>query len=127
MPRGGAFGSGEHGSTRAALACDVDPAAVRTAKELLPEGSQAFVGGAEACRAGVADAVVANFNGAELLQAMPGLVRAWNRRGVLVLSGMRSGEERERVLAAAVAELGAGPAPRGHACGGYEALGWLGG
>jgi ribosomal protein L11 methyltransferase len=127
VPRGDAFGSGEHGSTRAALrvlhalwtgaersfadvgtgsgilalygrargvprllACDVDAAAVAAARELLP-GATVVAGGAEQLPA-QADVVVANLSGTELRDALPAILRAWNRHAALVLSGMRADE-----------------------------------
>ncbi len=125
VPRGGAFGSGEHASTRAALrclhaiwdapasfadvgtgsgilalyahvrgcgrieACDIDPASVQAARELLPT-ARVHLGGA-ATLAGV-DGMVANMTGSELTAAMPEMLARWSGRRALVLSGMRAGE-----------------------------------
>jgi ribosomal protein L11 methyltransferase len=125
VPRGGAFGSGEHGSTQAALrclhalwdgppsfadigtgsgilalyasvrgcgrihACDVDPACVAAARELLP-AADVQLGGAELMP--VVDGLVANMTAAELSASMTHLLRAWSGRHVLVLSGMRAHE-----------------------------------
>ena len=156
VPRGDAFGSGEHGSTRAALrvmhalwtghersladigtgsgilalygrargvarilACDVDQAAVEAARLLLP-GAEVVVGGAERLP-GAADFVVANLSGAELHDALPAILRAWNRRAALVLSGMRDGED-----AALLPRVGLAPAHR-EAVDGYRALGFVAG
>ena len=127
VPRADAFGSGEHGSTRAALlnlhahwdqrarsfadvgtgsgilaaygvargcptisGCDIDPIAVQRALELLP-CSCMVVGGAEALPA-AADSVVANMTGSELASSLEAILAKWNRRGILVLSGMRAHE-----------------------------------
>ena len=131
VPRGGAFGSGEHASTRLALtllhrhwpvesgglrfadvgcgsgilalyacrrgcatvqACDVDPAAVRAATELLE---------LEVCHGGpsrleAADLVVANLDDGELERALPELVALWSGRSGLLLSGAR-GEFADRL------------------------------
>jgi len=125
VPRGAAFGSGEHASTQAALlamhrtwsspasladvgtgsgilalyarvrgtariaACDVDPAAVAAARELLPFADVAH-GGPE--RLAAADMVVANMTAAELRAALPALLAIWAARGPLVLAGMRATE-----------------------------------
>ncbi len=125
VPRGGAFGSGEHASTQAALrclhamwdtppsfgdvgtgsgilalyahvrgcprlvACDVDPAAVAAARELLPL-ADLRLGGAETMPA--VAGMVANMTGDELRQAMPAMLRAWRRTHALVLSGLRAHE-----------------------------------
>jgi hypothetical protein len=129
VPRGMAFGSGEHASTRAALlamddlwtgkersfadvgtgsgilalyarargvprilACDLDEAAVRAARELVP-GACVVLGGPDALAERV-DFVAANLNARELIAAMPGLLRLWNHAAALVLSGIRD-DERE--------------------------------
>ncbi len=133
VPRGGAFGSGEHGSTQAALrclhalwdappsfgdagtgsgilalyasvrgcasidACDIDPACVRAARELLP-GSRVHLGGADTLP--VVDGLVANMTAAELRACLPQLLRAWSRRHLLVLGGLRANEVDE--LAASI-------------------------
>ena len=125
VPRGGAFGSGEHGSTQAALrclhalwdapatfadigtgsgilalyaevrgcrriqACDIDPASVQAAQELLPTAA-VHLGGPELCRP--ADGVVANMTGTELRAAMPAILRCWTGARALVLSGLRAAE-----------------------------------
>lgn len=125
VPRGGAFGSGEHGSTRAALrclhalwddppsfadvgtgsgilaayaavrgcgrihACDVDPAAVQAANELLPAAA-VTLGGPESLPP--CDGLVANMTAAELRGALPAIRRAWTGRHLLVLGGLRAGE-----------------------------------
>lgn len=128
VPRGIAFGTGEHGSTQAALrvlrrmwtdevdsvadvgtgsgilallalqlgcprilACDVDPDAVRTARELVPPAA-VVLGGPDALPH-ACDAVVANMRGGEIEGCIDGLLRSWNRRGPLVLSGLRAAEE----------------------------------
>lgn len=125
VPRGSAFGSGEHASTRAALrclhalwqpvasfadigtgsgilalyavqrgtavvmACDVDPSAVRAARELLPHATVVEGGPA---RLAPADGVVANLNVAELTQALDEILACWTGRGLLVISGLRRDE-----------------------------------
>lgn len=125
VPRGGAFGSGEHASTQAALrclhalwdapsslgdvgtgsgilalyavvrgcpavaACDVDPAAVAAARELLP-GADVRLGGAEVLPP--VDCVIANMTGDELRQALPAMLRIWTRRSAWVISGLRAHE-----------------------------------
>jgi ribosomal protein L11 methyltransferase len=125
LPRGGAFGSGEHGSTQAALrclhavwdappsfadigcgsgilalyahvrgcaridACDIDPASVQAASELLPNAA-VHLGGPERCRR--ADGVVANMTGSELRAAMPAILGCWTGGRALVLSGLRATE-----------------------------------
>lgn len=125
VPRGGAFGSGEHASTRAALrclhamwdapptfgdvgtgsgilalyahergcrvieACDIDPASVQAAQELLP-AARVHLGGA-AAMAQVAG-LVANMTAAELAAAMPELLATWRGTHALVLSGLRAHE-----------------------------------
>jgi SAM-dependent methyltransferase len=130
VPRAMAFGSGEHGSTQAALcmmerliddeiesladvgtgsgilalyaeargcerifACDIDPDAVAVARELLPDAN-VFCGGPDAIPASV-DAVVANMRTAEIRSCIEDLLAGWNRRGPMILSGLRSGDERE--------------------------------
>jgi ribosomal protein L11 methylase PrmA len=127
VPRGSAFGSGEHGSTRAALrclhatwrepvasfadvgtgsgilalyavlrgahsvtACDVDPAAVRAARELVPS-ARVCDGGPEALPAPV-DCLVANLDAAEIDAALEAILAHWTGRRALVLSGMRPHE-----------------------------------
>lgn len=125
VPRGGAFGSGEHASTQAALrclhelwdapasfgdvgtgsgilalyaavrgcalvaACDVDPAAVAAARELLPAAS-VRLGGAESLPR--VDGLVANMTHDELRQALPAMLQVWTRRSILVVSGLRAQE-----------------------------------
>lgn len=126
VPRGMAFGSGEHASTRATLlamhrawrsprscadvgtgsgilalyasvrgcpriaACDVDPAAVEAAAELVP--GAAVVAGGPAQLPWPADLVVANLASRELDACWEPLLAAWTRRGPLVLGGLRAGE-----------------------------------
>jgi ribosomal protein L11 methyltransferase len=125
VPRGGAFGSGEHDSTQAALrclhevwdapasfgdvgtgsgilalyaqvrgcrrlaACDIDPASVAAARELLPTAIVTLGGAATMPRC---DGVVANMTAAELTASMPAILRVWTRRNALVLSGLRAHE-----------------------------------
>ena len=125
VPRGGAFGSGEHASTQAALrclhtmwddppdfadvgtgsgilalyaqvrgcrriaACDIDPASVAAARELLP-AADIRLGGAESLPA--VAGMVANMTGSELRAAMPAMLRAWTGTHALVLSGLRAHE-----------------------------------
>lgn len=125
VPRGGAFGSGEHASTQAALrclhtmwdapptfgdvgtgsgilalyahvrggariaACDVDPACVAAARELLP-AADVRLGGAEVMPP--VAGLVANMTGDELRAAMPAMLRAWQRTHALVLGGLRAHE-----------------------------------
>ncbi|MFO1077564.1 MAG: 50S ribosomal protein L11 methyltransferase [Planctomycetota bacterium] len=125
VPRGAAFGSGEHASTQAALrclhalwngpascadvgtgsgillyycrargaadlrGCDIEGPAVAAARELLP-GARIELGGPELLAP--ADCVIANLTAAELHAALPELLRLWNGRGPLVLSGMRDHE-----------------------------------
>lgn len=127
VPRGMAFGSGEHESTRAALcimhrcwreaeslldvgcgsgilaaygqarnvanvlACDIEGPAVRAVRELLPQ-ARVVRGPPEAFVADLADTVVANMTGAELSASWPAIVLAWNRRSLLVLSGLKLDE-----------------------------------
>jgi hypothetical protein len=122
VPRGAAFGSGEHASTQAALrvlhrvwngspsvadvgtgsgilllyaavrgcadlqGCDIDGPSVAAARELLPQARFALGGPA---RLAPAACVIANMTGAELTAAMGEILRLWDRRGPLVLSGMR--------------------------------------
>lgn len=150
VPRGMAFGSGEHASTQAALramhavwddpasladvgtgsgilalyaqrrgcpfvvACDVEEAAVRAARELLP-GTVVVLGGPGEVPGPVA-AVVANLSGAELHEVLADLLRLWDRRSFLILSGMRAGEE-----AGVRARLPGEPCRR-EAVGGFVAL-----
>lgn len=126
VPRGMAFGSGEHASTQAALlllhevwqpvasfcdvgtgsgilalyaatrgcprieACDIEEPSVLAARELLPQ-AEIVLGGPELLPF-AADFVVANMTGTELGASLPAIVAAWNRRGPLVLSGMRPHE-----------------------------------
>ena len=127
VPRGSAFGSGEHGSTRACLrclhaawrepvasfadvgagsgilalyavlrscaivlACDVDPAAVRHARELVPS-AVVCEGGPESLP-GPADCVAANLDAGELAQALDAILAHWTGRRALVLSGLRPHE-----------------------------------
>lgn len=125
VPRGGAFGSGEHASTRAALqclhamwdaparfgdvgtgsgilalyahergcphieACDIDPASVQAARELLPTATVQLGGAATLA---MVDGLVANMTGTELVAAMPEMLARWSGRRALVFSGMRAGE-----------------------------------
>ncbi len=140
VPRGMAFGSGEHASTQAALlavhrawsqparfldvgtgsgilalyaqlrgcrdiaACDIEAEAVAAARDLLV-GAEVRLGGPESI-ARPADFVVANMTATELLGAWDALLRAWNGRAPLVLSGIRADEVasiRARLAAPAVA------------------------
>lgn len=141
VPRGGAFGSGEHGSTAAALkllhrtwcgrvgsdgtraggaagslppvadvgcgsgillayccgrgatqlqACDIDPASVRAAAELMPT-AKIHLGGPEVL-VGPVPWVIANMTGAELAGAWGGLMDLWvgpSEDGVMLVSGLR--------------------------------------
>ncbi|MBK8975540.1 MAG: 50S ribosomal protein L11 methyltransferase [Planctomycetes bacterium] len=144
VPRGGAFGSGEHGSTQAALvalhrswpadaaeltvadvgtgsgilaayaktrgagrllACDVDPAAVRAARELLGPAADVRCGGPEAFAAASADLLIANLDAAQLTGCLDGLLRLWSRRGPLVVSGLRVAEVERVVGGLGVARL----------------------
>jgi ribosomal protein L11 methylase PrmA len=141
VPRGGAFGSGEHASTQAALlalhacwqpvesaadvgtgsgilalyarargcaaifACDVDAAAVRAARALLP-GAVVVEGGPSALPRPV-DTLIANLAAAELAACLDDCLAAWNRRGPCVLSGLRTSE-----VAALVARLPQPPSLR---------------
>jgi hypothetical protein len=125
VPRGGAFGSGEHASTQAALrclhamwdapptfgdvgtgsgilalyaavrgcaaiaACDVDPACVAAARELLP-GATVSLGGAETMPR--VAGMVANMTGDELRASLPAMQRVWTGSHALVLSGLRAHE-----------------------------------
>lgn len=125
VPRGAAFGSGEHASTQAALrllhriwndppsvadvgtgsgilllyaaargcadlqGCDIDGPSVAAARELLPHAVLTLGGPATLAPAA---SVLANMTGAELTAAMDDILRLWDRRGPLVLSGMRSHE-----------------------------------
>lgn len=151
VPRGGAFGSGEHASTQAALrclhalwdapasfgdagtgsgilaryaqvrgcarvaACDVDPACVAAARELLP-AAEVHLGGPETLLA--CDGLVANMTAAELSAAMPALLRCWTGRALLVLSGLRPHE------VAAVAALVPHPVARAETVAPFTALGY---
>ncbi len=137
VPRAMAFGSGEHGSTQAALrllhtswrddcgsvadvgtgtgilalyaqtrgcakvtACDVDPDAVRAARDLLPQ-AQVVLGTAKDLQqeVGAVDLVVANMTGAELQSALPDLLKLWNRRGALILSGLKQDQVADMIRA----------------------------
>lgn len=125
VPRGAAFGSGEHASTQAALrvlhrgwsdppsvadvgtgsgilllyaavrgctdlqGCDIDGPSIAAARELLP---QAVFGLGGPATLAPAACVIANMTGAELTAAMGEILRLWDRRGPLVLSGMRRHE-----------------------------------
>ncbi|MCA8948677.1 MAG: 50S ribosomal protein L11 methyltransferase [Planctomycetes bacterium] len=128
VPRGAAFGSGEHDSTQAALlmlhalweiaapppgcadvgtgsgilllyaaargcrhlqGCDIDAVAVAAAAELLPDARFAVGGPA---RLAPAACVVANMTGSELAAALDDILALWDRRGPLVLAGMRATE-----------------------------------
>lgn len=125
VPRGAAFGSGEHASTQAALrllhrvwtdspsvadvgtgsgilllyaaargcadlqGCDIDGPSVAAARELLPQARVALGGPALLAPAAC---VIANMTGTELTAAMGDILRLWDRRGPLVLSGMRAHE-----------------------------------
>lgn len=125
VPRGGAFGSGEHASTQAALrclhalwdappsfgdvgtgsgilalyahvrgcariaACDVDPASVAAARELLP-AADVRLGGAEVMPP--VAGLIANMTGDELRAAMPAMQRSWQRTHAFVLGGLRAHE-----------------------------------
>lgn len=155
VPRAMAFGSGEHGSTQAALcmmervysgvvesvadigtgsgilalyaqalgcerifACDIDPDSVAAARELLPEAN--IVRGGPEAIVGPVDAVVANMRGSEIRSCIAALLALWNRRGPLVLSGLRPGE-------AAVFDADVGRhAQERVEVGGFVALGWRG-
>jgi hypothetical protein len=153
VPRGAAFGSGEHGSTQAALrclhalwdapptfgdagtgsgilalyahargcraiaACDVDPACVAAARELVP-GAVVHAGDASTLPA--VAGLVANMTAAELTASMPQLLRAWQRSHALVLSGLRAGE------VDAVAALVALPVAQRETVGAFTALGYRG-
>jgi ribosomal protein L11 methylase PrmA len=140
VPRGMAFGSGEHGSTKAALrclhahwsapasfadvgtgsgilllyaavrgcpqlsGCDIEVEAVAAARALVPQATVVF-GGPEALP-GPVDSAIANLSATELHAALPALLAKWTRRGPLVLSGLRAGEEagmRARLPAAGAA------------------------
>jgi hypothetical protein len=125
VPRGAAFGSGEHASTQAALrvlhrvwndppsvadvgtgsgilllyasvrgcaelqGCDIDGPSVAAARELLPQAVLTLGGPATLTPAAC---VIANMTGSELTAAMAEILRLWDRRGPLVLSGMRRHE-----------------------------------
>ncbi|MCR9246384.1 MAG: 50S ribosomal protein L11 methyltransferase [bacterium] len=133
VPRGNAFGSGEHDSTQAALVvlhelwhaqgngladgptscadvgtgsgilllyaatrgvtelqgCDIDPAAVKAAAELLP---RATIREGGAARLSPADCVIANMTGTELQSELSAILALWRGGGPLVLSGMRTTE-----------------------------------
>lgn len=126
VPRGNAFGSGEHASTQAALrclhtlwgggapsctdvgtgsgilllychargaadlrGCDIEAPAVAAARELLPH-ARIELGGPELLAP--SDCLIANMTATELHAALPELLRIWNGRGPLVLSGMRAHE-----------------------------------
>lgn len=133
VPRGNAFGSGEHDSTQAALVllhelwndqversskgplscadvgtgsgilllyaatrgatglqgCDIDPAAVKAAAELLPDATMRQGG---AATLSPADCVIANMTGTELQSELTDILALWRGGGPLVLSGMRATE-----------------------------------
>lgn len=161
VPRAMAFGSGEHGSTQAALcmmerlfedsfesvadigtgsgilalyarergcervfACDVDPEAVAAARELLPT-ARVFRGGPDAIRSAAVDVVVANMRTSEIESCIGDILALWSRRGPLVLSGLRPGEESafDGVVVGGV--VGGGAHERVE-IGGFVALGWRG-
>ena len=127
VPRGMAFGSGEHGSTKAALrvlhavlgdpatvldvgsgsgillayaahrgiaslaACDVEEPACRATRELVPT-ADVRLGGPDVFAPDTFDAVIASLDARQLTAALPALIARWNRRGVLVVGGMRPHE-----------------------------------
>ena len=74
---------------RRLAACDIDPASVRAALELVPEAS-VHLGGPEGMP--VVDGLIANMTGAELTAAMPHLLSRWRGTANLVLSGLRAHE-----------------------------------
>jgi hypothetical protein len=72
------------------FACDVDPAAVRAARELVPS-AMVYEGGPQALPSPV-DGMVANLDGSELGAALDAILAHWTGHRALVLSGMRPHE-----------------------------------
>src|SRR5215471_12736750 len=68
-----------------AIACDIDPVAVKIA-------ATGFVGSADAVAAGIADVVVANINPEAILALSADLLRVRRAGGVLLLSGIEEHE-----------------------------------
>ena len=67
------------------IACDLDPEAVRIAREHL--SAPLFVGSADALRSACADVVIANIDSATLERLAPELARVRKPRSTLVLTG----------------------------------------
>jgi ribosomal protein L11 methyltransferase len=70
-------------------ACDTDPVAVEVARRKL---GCAFVGSADAVRAGVADIVVANISPQAIAMIAPDLLRVCKPGGTAILSGFETHE-----------------------------------
>jgi ribosomal protein L11 methyltransferase len=78
---------------REVIACDVDPDAVRIARERV--NVPMFVGSADAVRAGWADVVIANIDAATLEKIAPELERARGGESTLILSGFPEWDQPE--------------------------------
>lgn len=72
------------------IGCDVDPSAVRIARERV--GVPMFVGSAEAVRSQCADVIVANIDAATLEGIAPELARVRSSRSTLIASGFPEGD-----------------------------------
>jgi ribosomal protein L11 methyltransferase len=75
------------------IACDVDPDAVRIARERVK--APMFVGSADAVRSGWADVIIANIDGATLERIAPELERVRKSESVLILSGFPEWDQPE--------------------------------
>ena len=133
VPRGMAFGSGEHESTQLALqclrkvlggggsfadvgtgsgilalyashrgcrpiaCCDLEVEAVSAARQLVPEARVQQAGPSGLVEEGLYDHVASNMFASEILACATDLGHLWNRRGSLVVAGMRH-DEKDEVL-----------------------------